>query len=102
MAILHTVNRSPSQHDALQACVARAQKDAAILLYEDGVYGALEIIAQRAQINLEEMGCAMYVLRPDFDARGLLPENMLPGIESVDYAGFVNLCAQYSVIQAWS
>jgi len=102
MAILHTVNTSPLQHDALRACATRVQDDGAILLYEDGVYGALESIAQQVEIGLSAISCALYVLQPDFDARGLLPENMLNGITSVDYEGFVKLCAEYDVVQAWS
>lgn len=102
MTILHTVNRSPLEHDALRACVARAQDDSAILLYEDGVYAALKTIAGRAEFKGSQAACPWYVLRPDFDARGLLQENMLSGIVSVDYTGFVQLCTEYDVVQAWS
>lgn len=102
MTILHTVNRSPIEHDALSACLRRVQDDAAILLYEDGVYGALEKIATRTELGLSQRACAVYVLQPDFDARGLLRENMLDGIASIDYVGFVQLCTEYDVVQAWS
>ncbi len=99
MAILHTVNRSPLEHDALSACAARVQEDGAILLYEDGVYGALATIAA---LKLSELSCKLYVLEPDFAARGLLKENMHNKMTCIDYDGFVKLCAEHNVVQAWS
>ena len=41
MGPLHTVNKSPYSSTALASCLAHLTGDAAILLIEDGVYGAL-------------------------------------------------------------
>jgi tRNA 2-thiouridine synthesizing protein B len=38
---------------------------------------------------------------PDFAARGMKAENLIDGIQGVDYAGFVDLVAEYKATQAW-
>ena len=39
--MLHTVNKSPFATNSLQTCLGLARSGSAILLIEDGVYGAL-------------------------------------------------------------
>ena len=39
--MLHTVNKSPYQSDALTTCFGLAQPGSAVLLFEDGIYGAM-------------------------------------------------------------
>ena len=40
--LLHTVNKSPFLHKALESCLRSAKDGSAVLLIEDGVYGALK------------------------------------------------------------
>jgi tRNA 2-thiouridine synthesizing protein B len=40
-------------------------------------------------------------LSSDLLARGILSEELLDGIEIIDYTGFVNLTIEHSVIQSW-
>ena len=42
MSTLHTVNRSPFEHGALEGCLARVRPGSAVLLIEDGVLVALD------------------------------------------------------------
>ncbi|MBF0334232.1 MAG: sulfurtransferase complex subunit TusB, partial [Alphaproteobacteria bacterium] len=39
--MLHTVNKSPFEKNALESCLSHAVEGASILLIEDGVYAAL-------------------------------------------------------------
>ena len=39
--LLHTVNKSPFTDNSLQSCIRCCQAGQAILLIEDGVYGAV-------------------------------------------------------------
>ena len=99
--MLHTVNKSPFQTRTLESCLAHARKDSALLLIEDGVYAAgsgtpLESKLQKAMENV-----AIYALGPDLEARGLTQEQVIPGIRTVDYAGFVNLVVEHGIVQAW-
>jgi tRNA 2-thiouridine synthesizing protein B len=38
--MLHTVNKSPFEHSALDTCLRYAREGASVLLIEDGVYAA--------------------------------------------------------------
>ena len=40
--MLHTVNKSPFERDALGSCLRHAKKGSEVLLIEDGVYGAIK------------------------------------------------------------
>ena len=42
MATLHTVNKSPFERNSLEGCIRLAAKGSAVLLIEDGVYGAMK------------------------------------------------------------
>ncbi len=99
--MLHTVNKSPFEKTSLSSCLRFAQSNDAILLYEDGVYAALKngkFAALLADILVEKK---LYVLEPDLNARGFKAEQVLEGIQLVDYAGFVDLTLAHSSVQAW-
>lgn len=101
MATLHTVNKSPFEKSSLQSCLAHLQEGAAVLLFEDGVYGALKGTAVEGRLK-EAMGSAkVYVLGEDFRARGLNEGNMIDGIDVVDYGRFVDLAAECDRVQSW-
>ena len=40
--MLHTVNKSPFEKNSLETCLRLIDDNSAILLIEDGVYGALK------------------------------------------------------------
>lgn len=95
--ILHTVNKSPFNDQALASCLRLALPGSSIILIEDGVYAALPHSPLAAQL----MTHTVYILEADIKARGI-DQNILPGITIVDYAGFVTLTTQHELIQAWS
>jgi len=99
--MLHTVNKSPFAANSLENCLRLARQGHAILLFEDGVYGALT--GTRFEELLVEglKGCNIYVLEPDLEARGMRMENVINGIKGIDYAGFVDLVVENNVTQAW-
>lgn len=98
--VLHTVNKSPFQHDALDACLRVAAPDDSILLIEDGVYAAM-VESGRADLVAAALElCKVYVLLPDLDARGIA-NRVRDGIETVDYRGFVDLTASHAKVMSW-
>ncbi len=100
MSILHTVNKSPFENNALDSCLRIAQAGNAILLIEDGVYAASS--GNRWAKRLVEMmpDLKVFALQPDVDARGI-QDSVMEGIHLVDYAGFVDLTVEYDKVQAW-
>ena len=99
--MLHIVNKSPFQTGTLQSCLDHALEGDAILLIEDGVYGALRGSVVAAAVEAALGKVTFHALGADVAARGIAPAKLIEGIASVDYAGFVDLVAEHKTNQAW-
>jgi len=99
--MLHTVNKSPFERNALESCLRVAKAGAGILLIEDGVYAALAGTVVSDQVGARVGECKFYVLGSDIAARGLEGKPLIDGIEIVDYGGFVDLVEEHNVVQSW-
>jgi tRNA 2-thiouridine synthesizing protein B len=99
--MLHTVNKSPFERNALESCLRLAAKGASVLLIEDGVIAALAGTAAGDRIAGRGGDLKFYVLGPDIDARGLGDKPLIDGVEIVDYGGFVDLVAAHDAVHAW-
>ncbi len=100
MSELHTVNKSPFEKSSFDSCMAHVLEGSAVLLYEDGVYAATKGTAAADKVAAAS-GVKFYVLGPDLKARGLSEDRLTDGIEVVDYAGFVDLAAEYGKVVSW-
>ncbi|MDR2240472.1 MAG: sulfurtransferase complex subunit TusB [Zoogloeaceae bacterium] len=98
--MLHIVNKSPLDRNALDTCLATAQPGGAVLLIEDGVYAATTGTTAAARLTQAMGQVKIYALKPDLDARGM-SDHVLQGVELVDYGGFVDLVAEHPVCQSW-
>ena len=101
MAMLHTVNKSPFERNALESCINLAKSGSAILLMEDGVVGAMQGTAHSKKVESAMSNVSFYVLGPDLKARGLSESNVVNGVKVVDYSGFVDLAADHDSVQSW-
>ena len=101
MSDLYTVNKSPFEKNSLDSCLKFATQGAAILLIEDGVYGALKGTTTAEMVSAAMSDKKVYALGPDLKARGLSEDRVIEGIEIVDYAGFVDLVEANEKVQAW-
>lgn len=98
MAMLHIVNKSPYERDALATCVGGYYQDGdTLLLIEDGVYAAIAASTAAAKLN----GLNVAALGPDVQARGIADDKLIEGIKIVDYPGFVNLVTTTDRVQSW-
>jgi tRNA 2-thiouridine synthesizing protein B len=98
--MLHTVNKSPFEKNSLVTCLAHAKNGSAVLLIEDGVYGALKGGTYADQVKKAMNNVSIYVLGPDLKARGIA-DKVMDGIKVVDYAGFVDLACEHDKVQSW-
>jgi tRNA 2-thiouridine synthesizing protein B len=98
--LLHTVNKSPFQTNSLESCLGHAKDGSSILLIEDGVYGALKGSNFSPKVEKAIKSKKVYALGPDLKTRGIA-DSVLDGVQVVDYAGFVDLTAEASQVQAW-
>lgn len=101
MSMLHTVNKSPFERNTLASCLGHATADSAILLIEDGVYGALEGTVKSDLLRGALSDHDVYVLGPDLNARGMTADQIMEGISVVDYSDFVELTEKHDKVQAW-
>jgi tRNA 2-thiouridine synthesizing protein B len=100
MADLYTVNKSPFEKNSLEAVIRFSTEGAAILMLEDGVYGATKGTVVESMIT----GAGdkkFYALGSDLKARGIAEDRVIDGVELVDYAGFVDLVEANEKVQAW-
>lgn len=101
MPMLHTVNRSPFEKVSFQSCLDLSLDGSVILLYEDAVYAALKGTEVESKITNALKTKKICVLTPDLEARGMRAENVIDGVEAIDYAGFVDLTVENYPVQAW-
>ncbi|MDH5408850.1 MAG: sulfurtransferase complex subunit TusB [Gammaproteobacteria bacterium] len=101
MSILHTVNKSPFDRNSLESCVRLAAKGGAVLMIEDGVYGAMKGTSKSEVVSNAMNDLTFYVLGPDLKARGVDESKLIDGIKVVDYNGFVNLTVENDKVQSW-
>ena len=98
--MLHIVNKSHDQSRCLHSCLRFAVPGQALLLAEDAVYAATEARAGTSGIAEAALRLKIFVLRPDLEARGMAAK-LAEGVTAVDYAGFVDLVAEYPTSQTW-
>ena len=97
--MLHIVNKSPAERNALDSCL-RVANGGAILLIEDAVYAATRGNAAEAGLR-EALGrFKVYALAPDLEARGM-SDRVMEGVTTLDYGGFVDLVAEHKNSQSW-
>jgi len=99
--MLHLVNKSPFDRNALASCLRLAKAGSSVLLLEDGVYAAMDNTAHTPAVVERMADLAFYVLGPDVSARGLDDKPLIDGINVVDYGGFVDLVVEHEVAQSW-
>jgi len=100
MPVLHVVSGSPQGSHALAHCLARVQEGDALLLSENGVYAALVDSAACRSLNVFPR-LSVYALTPDLEARGIAFDELWPGVERIDYEGFVDLAVRYPISLSW-
>jgi tRNA 2-thiouridine synthesizing protein B len=98
--MLHIVNKSPFERNSLESCLRLASKGSAVLLIEDGVYGAAKGSSMEAKVQGAIANVKVYALDADLQARGIA-DRVLDGVTVVDYGGFVDLVAEQSNCQSW-
>jgi tRNA 2-thiouridine synthesizing protein B len=98
--MLHTVNKSPFEHRALETCLRYARQGSAVLLIEDGVYAAARDTAVAKQVQEALKSVSIFALKPDLEARGM-QNRVMDGVRLVDYEGFVDLVVEHNAVQSW-
>jgi tRNA 2-thiouridine synthesizing protein B len=94
--MLYTVNKSPLMFGNLKSVLGIAPAGDSILLYEDGVYAAVQGTASEKLVRQALKDHPVYALEADLEARGMTA--LIDGIQLIDYDGFVELVEQHHVV----
>lgn len=101
MSTLHTINKSPYSNNSLSSCMKICSASDAILLLEDGVFGALKSAPEAESLQqLILFGTKIFAIDVDVKARGLTGK-LIGAIELIDYNSFVQLSIEHRCIQSW-
>lgn len=95
--MLHLVFQSPIPCAVLE----RISPGDEVVFLENAVLGLLHKSNQDALTGLLEH-CRLFVLSDDMRARGILADELIVGMEVIDYAGLVALTVKNPVIQSWT
>jgi len=98
--MLHIVNKSPFERNALDSCLRFGRDGSAVLLIEDGVYAVTRGNIAEPKIKAALGQMKIYALRPDLEARGM-QDAVMEGVQLVDYGGFVDLVTGHTTVQSW-
>ena len=99
--VLHTVNKSATDRTSLLSCLRLACAGSDILLIEDAVYAAVTGTQYSHMVENALETHQMYVLEADLECRGFNASQLIDGIKTVDYKGFVALAVANDTIHSW-
>ena len=99
--MLHLINKSPFERNALDSCLRNAVAGSGIMLLEDGVYAALKGTSESGKMEGALSDKTVYVIDADLAARGLDTDNVIDGIKVVGYDGFVDAVVEHGTCNSW-
>jgi len=98
--ILHTVNKSPFDNNALNSCLRVIAAGDTLLLIENGVYAALANTDICDSLDTLSTKCTIATLAADVAARGIA-NKLSVKIDTIDDADFVELATKSTSVQSW-
>ena len=99
--MLHTVNKSPFERNALDSCLRIAGKGSPVLFLEDGVFACTKNTAVADKMAAMVKDHAVYVMGPDLKARAIGDDRVLDGVTVIGYGEFVDLVVEHGTTQSW-
>lgn len=96
--MLHLIFQSPIE----AAILKRIDSGDVVVFLENAVLQTLQNSAISITLTQQLGSNRLCVLSDDIAVRGISPDELVKGIETIDYAGLVELTVSNPVIQSWS
>lgn len=96
--MLHLIFQSPIDY----AIWERIDSEDVVVFLENAVLRILQNSGVRNMLAKRISSSRFYVLSDDIAVRGIAPNELLEGIEIIDYAGLVELTVNNPTIQSWT
>lgn len=101
MSMLHVVNKSPFERNALDSCLRLATEGSTVLLIEDAVVAATDGTESAGKLDEASARMKICALGPDLAARGIAADRVAGCVSVVDYPEFVELACTHDSVQSW-
>ena len=95
--MLHIISHTP----LVTAILERIATGDSVIFIENAVLTLLQQGQMHNSLVQLTSKAHCYVLAPDLDVRGIGIQTIVPGLEVIEYAGFVQLTVEHPVIQSW-
>lgn len=95
--MLHLIFQSPLETATLQ----RIETGDAVLFLENAVLCLLKNSVYSLELSKILKSKHLFVLISDIEMRGIATEQLIAGIEVIDYAQWVELTTQHQPVQSW-
>lgn len=97
MNLLYQIKRSPYISRDLEHILPIAREGSHVMLFQDAVLAAAVTQENREWLQaLADAGVTVHALSEDLSARGV--RDVLPGIDVVDYGGWVDLVERFQPV----
>ena len=96
--MLHLIFQSPIE----TAILDRIDSGDDVVFMENSVLRILQNGLMQNTLTQLLTRSRLYVLSEDIEVRGITTDQLVKGIEAIDYAGLVELTVKNPVIQSWS
>ncbi len=96
--MLHLIFQSPIE----AAILERIDSGDVVVFLENAVLRTLQNSAISATLTQQLGSNRLCVLSDDIAVRGIVPNELVKGVEVIDYAGLVELAVNSPAIQSWS
>ncbi|MEY4767804.1 MAG: sulfurtransferase complex subunit TusB [Pseudomonadota bacterium] len=94
--MLHLIFQSPIS----AATLARIDSRDAIIFFENAIFSLVKQTETQQMISTFEFQ-HLFVLITEIQRRGLSPDQLIEGIQCIDYITWVNLTIEHRLIQTW-
>lgn len=96
--MLHLILQSPIE----TAVLDRVETGDSVVFFENAVFRILRNGDLKQTLIQLQSNCRLFVLSDELTVRGIRSEELVSGIEIIDYAEFVELTVAHELIQTWS
>ncbi|MDQ7090510.1 MAG: sulfurtransferase complex subunit TusB [Methylococcales bacterium] len=97
-ASFNLIYQSPLETATLQ----RISAGDSILFMENAVLRLLKSSRHTTELKTMTLNKALFVLKEEIEIRGICPDDLISGIEIIDYPDFVQLTLKHPLIHTWN
>jgi tRNA 2-thiouridine synthesizing protein B len=96
--MLHLIYQSPLE----QATLQRIAESDSLLFMENAILRLLKTAAQATELTTMTVTHSLFVLASEIQLRGIYADELVKGIDIINYQDFVRLTLRHQLIYTWN